>query len=159
MKGMETLFSSKSDEWFTPLPLFQALNEVYNFTLDPCTSYDNPLDTPLFLTEREDGLRVPWRGHTVFCNPPYSNVVPWVEKAVVENIPAVFLLPSRTDTRTFQEWIFPNMRWVIFLRGRIRFSGCAQSAPFPSCLVGFACTPPMEAMDPMGVLKGALLIP
>lgn len=60
-------FSTVTDDWETPEDLYRALDAEFAFTLDP---------VPLHGT---DGLTCPWKGHRVYCNPPYSNIYPFLE--------------------------------------------------------------------------------
>jgi len=138
----EALFSSRSTEWGTPRPLYDMLNRMFGpFTLDPCTSPDNPLGTPKFYTEKDDGLKQSWKGEIVFANPPYGrNIDKWVAKAFDESLEhgrAVCLLPSRTDTRWWHDYIMFSTI-VFFIRGRIKFVGAENPAPFPSVVVVFS---------------------
>lgn len=48
----------------------------------------------------------------------------------------VMLLPARTDTKWFHDWCLPYGK-IEFLRGRLKFGGCNNSAPFPSMIVIF----------------------
>lgn len=82
-------------------------------------------------------------GHRVFCNPPYSKVKEWVKKAYEESKKGclvVMLIPSRTDTRWFHEYVYQKQE-IRFIKGRIRFVGQdgekKQSAPFLSMIVVF----------------------
>lgn len=83
-----------------------------------------------------------WGGKTVFCNPPYGRAIPeWVRKCSMEasrkDTLVVMLLPARTDTRWFQQYIL-NRAEVRFLKGRLRFetNGIPGGpAPFPSMIV------------------------
>ena len=79
-------------------------------------------------------------GHRVFCNPPYSEISKWVEKAFREsrndNTLVVMLIPARTDTRYFHNFI-NNRAEVRFVRGRLKFGDAKTSAPFPSMVVVF----------------------
>ena len=130
------VFSSKSNEWETPTDLFQELDEKYHFTLDPSSTDENHKCDNYF-TIKEDGLKQCWGGHTVFCNPPYGREIgKWVEKASKEKCKTVMLLPARTDTRWFHDFIYGQAE-IVFLKGRLKFSGCKNSAPFPSMLVIF----------------------
>ena len=111
--------------------------------LDACTTGQNPLNFPFFYTldQDNDGLKLNWFRWT-FCNPPYSQVSLWVEKAFNENkhrgIGIIMLLPSRTDTKWFHEFIYTNPRCEVrFLKGRLKFKGTKNSAPFPSMVVIF----------------------
>lgn len=46
------------------------------------------------------------------------------------------LLPARTDSRWFHEYIY-NKAEVRFVKGRLKFGGSKNSAPFPSMVVIF----------------------
>ena len=48
----------------------------------------------------------------------------------------VMLLPARTDTRWFHDYIYGKAE-VRFIRGRLKFGGSKNSAPFPSMVVIF----------------------
>lgn len=137
----EVMFSSKSGEWNTPKDLYDWLDDQFHFTLDPCTSEDNPMDAPKFYTSKEDGLKQSWKGKRVYVNPPYGRIYPiWVRKAykeVTENDCelVVMLLPARTDTIIFHDYCTKGEIW--FLKGRLHFSGHKDPAPFPSMVVIF----------------------
>lgn len=141
MSNIKGCFLHKSDEWSTPEWLFNDLNDEFHFTLDPCSTDDNCKCNHHF-TIKDNGLIQSWKNNVVFCNPPYSNCGAWVKKARFEmlnnNVVSVLLLPARTDTKWFHEYIY-NMLYtkVFFICGRLRFSGCKQNAPFPSMIVVF----------------------
>jgi len=70
-------------------------------------------------------------------NPPYgSEIKNWVHKASKAKAIVVCLLPARTDTRWFHEYIY-NKAEIRFIKGRLKFSGSKNSAPFPSMIVIF----------------------
>ena len=48
----------------------------------------------------------------------------------------VMLLPARTDTRWFHEFIYKKAK-IRFVRGRLKFGDGKNSAPFPSMVVIF----------------------
>jgi site-specific DNA-methyltransferase (adenine-specific) len=133
------LFSSNSDEWATPDFLFEDLNKEFSFNLDVCATANNH-KCPRYFTKEDDGLAQTWGGARVFCNPPYSNISAWVKKAYYEsfkpNTLIVMLIPARTDTKYFQEYIL-NRSEVRFIKGRLKFGTAKNSAPFPSMLVIF----------------------
>lgn len=138
----KAFFSSKTDLWATPQWLFDKLNEEFQFTLDPCATQDNA-KCKLFFTKDDDGLRQSWKGHKVFCNPPYGRELPhWVQKAYAESCQpdtiVVLLIPARTDTRWFHEYIYGRAKEIRFLKGRLKFGAATNSAPFPSMVVVFA---------------------
>ena len=131
------LFSSKSDEWATPREVFESLNSEFHFDLDPCASESNhKCDT--YYTAEEDGLQHAWGEHRVFCNPPYSEIDKWVEKAYRksrnDNTLVVLLIPARTDTRYFHNFIYQRAE-IRFVKGRLKFNQSKNSAPFPTMIV------------------------
>lgn len=133
-KGM---FTSNSDEWETPQELFDELNEEFYFMLDPCATKENAKCESYF-TKEDDGLKQEWFTH-VFMNPPYGREVgKWVKKAYEESQEGclvVCLLPARTDTKWFHDYCLKGeIRWI---KGRLKFSGMKNSAPFPSMIVIF----------------------
>lgn len=79
-------FSSKTDEWATPQYLFDALNNEFHFTLDPCSTDENAKCEKHY-TRAEDGLAQDWTGERVFCNPPYGREMPkWISKCAEHGI-------------------------------------------------------------------------
>ncbi|WP_213470256.1 DNA N-6-adenine-methyltransferase [Staphylococcus caprae] len=137
---MSVHFSSKSNEWYTPQYLFDELNEKYQFTLDPCASHENAKCDKYFTIE-DDGLTKDWSKDIVFMNPPYGrNIKRWIKKAYEESVKGatvVCLIPARTDTTYWHDYIFNNAYNIKFLKGRIKFGGAVNSAPFPSAIVVF----------------------
>lgn len=134
------LFSSKTDNWETPPEVFKDLDNEFKFTLDPCASKENHKCDKYF-TKEENGLLQDWGGQRVYCNPPYGRTVgDWVEKAAKEsrkeNTIVVMLLPARTDTKWFHKYIYGRAT-IRFIRGRLKFGGSKNSAPFPSMIVIF----------------------
>lgn len=137
----EVMFSSKTDQWATPQDFFDKLNEEFHFTLDPCADeFNHKCDK--FFSEKENGLVQDWSGETVFCNPPYGRETKkWVQKCFQEvhegGCPcAVMLIPSRTDTQWFHQYIQQKAE-VRFVKGRLKFGDSKNSAPFPSMVVIF----------------------
>jgi site-specific DNA-methyltransferase (adenine-specific) len=133
------LFTSNSDEWATPQDTFDKLNCEFHFDLDPCATAENH-KTDSYFTAEQDGLDQNWGGHRVFCNPPYSEIDKWVEKAYRESRQdhtiVVLLIPARTDTRYFHNFIY-NRAEIRFAKGRLKFGQSKNSAPFPSMIVIF----------------------
>lgn len=132
------MFSSKTDQWATPQDFFDELNLEFHFTLDPCADKDNHKCKKYF-TKEDDGLQQDWGGETVFCNPPYGRNLTgqWVKKASEEvNKPGttvVLLLPSRTDTKWFHDYLYKKDNVELrFVKGRLKFGDGKNSAPFGS---------------------------
>ena len=149
-------YSSGKDDWETPDDLFDIYNTLYHFVLDAaangvnhkCPMWYGP-DSPI---QVYDALEADWGPHlekgNIWLNPPYSRSLQskFIEKVVREVHPSphvhlthnvVALLPSRTDTRLFHEWVKPWALHIEFLKGRIKFVGGKSVAPFPSMIVVF----------------------
>lgn len=133
----EVMFSSATAEWATPQEFFDALDRVFWFDLDVCATRENA-KTPAYFDRGVDGLAQPWAG-TCYMNPPYGREIgKWVQKAYEsgkQGATVVCLLPARTDTRWCQDYCTKGE--VHFVRGRLKFGGSANSAPFPSAVVVF----------------------
>ena len=131
-------FRSDSSDWETPQELFDKLNAEFGpFTLDVCATKANA-KCPTFFTPEQDGLSQPWSG-TCWMNPPYGrSIAKWMSKAYLASLhgaTVVCLVPARTDTAWWHDFAMKGS--VRFLRGRLRFSGHKNSAPFPSAIVVF----------------------
>jgi len=135
----KALLSTGKNDWETPHDFFAKLNKEFEFTLDPCADENNH-KCEKYYTEQQDGLRQEWKNEIVFCNPPYSSKQQdeWVKKCYEEGkrTTVVMLIPARTDTKRFHEYILPCAE-VRFLRGRLTFVGAKDPAPFPSMVVIF----------------------
>lgn len=137
---MQVHYSSKTNEWATPQNTFDELNAEFNFTLDPCATDENAKCDKYFTVE-DDGLIQDWSNDVVFMNPPYGrDIKHWVRKAYEENLKGatvVCLIPSRTDTTYWHDYIFGKASDIRFLRGRLKFGNSKNSAPFPSAIIVF----------------------
>lgn len=139
MSDLSVMYMSKSDEWATPQTFFNEINKEFDFTLDVCSTVENH-KCDKFFTLADNGLEQNWGGQRVWCNPPYSEINKWVAKAFYEtrndNTLVALLIPSRTDTRYFHDYIY-NRAEIRFVKGRLKFGNGKNSAPFPSMLVIF----------------------
>ena len=122
------LFTSLRGDWKTPRALYQALDAEFRFDYDPCPT------KPKF-----DGLESEW-GNVNFVNPPYGKEIEkWIQKGYGENLrgkTVVFLIPSRTDTRWWHDYIMKADE-IRFIRGRLKFDDQKNPAPFPSAIAVF----------------------
>ncbi len=127
--------------------MFDQLNEEFEFALDVCASEKNHKCEKYFDIEK-DGLKQDWSKDVCWMNPPYGRKIGrWVMKAASEawnGATIVCLLPARTDTRWFHDYIwdaencYPRKGVEIrFLKGKLKFEGAKNSAPFPSMIVIF----------------------
>ena len=133
-----THFSSATDDWATPKDFFDKLNAIFDFTLDTCASNENH-KTAKYYTQHDDGLSKSWDGERVFMNPPYGREIgKWVKKAS-EQIGGIVvcLVPARTDTRWWHDYVVGGGANICYLKGRLKFGNQKNSAPFPSAVVIF----------------------
>lgn len=133
---------------------FAPLHERFRFTIDAAATEHNAR-LPRYWTLEDDALSQCWTGERVWCNPPHSNIEPWLEKAwdawsrFDDHQPEliVMLLPAnRTEQGWWQRQVEPYRRHgllsVEFLAGRMRFlARHAESIkpnerpPYGCCLV------------------------
>ncbi len=122
----KVIFSSASDHWSTPKEVYERLNDEFVFNDDPC---------PLGGCK---GLCRDW-GSSTFVNPPFSEIKNWVKYGFEQSQKGktiVMLIPSRTDTRWWHEYVM-KAKEIRFLKGRLKFGGAKHNAPFPSVIVVF----------------------
>jgi hypothetical protein len=120
------------DEWYTPPEILDAVRELTSdgvIDLDPCYAPGCLTDARHRIDVRQggDGLRDPWPGvGLVWCNPPYSDVGPWLERcraASVDRV-VVMLIPMRPETRAWWSHVWAARGYVVITQGRLRFVGC-----------------------------------
>lgn len=129
-------FSSKTDLWSTPQEFFDKLDLIHHFSLDVCATKENAKCSNFF-TEEDDGLEQDWYGN-VWMNPPYGRTIGlWMKKAYEQfsHCNVVCLVPARTDTAWWHEYAMKGE--IEFIRGRLKFGGHKNNAPFPSAIVVF----------------------
>ena len=134
------LTTSGRTTYLTPKHVIDALGP---FDLDPCASVERPWPSAAkHYTIEDDGLVQPWDGF-VWCNPPFGKAeAAFVRKLAAHPGGGILLgCPSKTETRTWQEVIFPACSGVLFLKGRLKFcntDGSEMPGTFgASCLVAF----------------------
>lgn len=133
------MMTSNTDLWYTPQYLFNYLDNEFHFDIDVCALPENTKCKKYF-TPEENGLLQKWMG-TCWMNPPYGReIYKWVKKAYIESLTndstVVCLLPARTDTKWFYNYCFHSSD-IRFIKGRLKFGGCKNPAPFPSMIVVF----------------------
>lgn len=130
--------TNNNDEWETPQDLFEEYNKIYNFKLDACASAENK-KCNIYFNKENNALLKEWCYSSVWCNPPYSrgNIDKFVKKCFEEwkkyNNNIVLLIPAKTDTLYFHNYILPYCK-IIFIKGRLRFNNTKNCAPFPSII-------------------------
>jgi len=127
------MFTSTTDQWATPQDFFDKLNEEFGFTLDVCALPENA-KCNVYFTPEIDGLKQDWLG-VCWCNPPYGRGIgKWIEKASQSEATVVCLVPARTDTAWWHDYAM-KADDIRFIRGRLKFGGSKNSAPFPSAVL------------------------
>jgi len=110
------------DNYATPSWLFGLFFDWF----DPC---------PLEVNPKWDGLSIDW-GRKTYVNPPYSEPLKWVEKAIIEKKKGkliVMLLRADTSTHYFKRCMEEGE--VLYFGRRIKFNG--KTPYFASMLVIF----------------------
>lgn len=140
----KALLSSKDMSWCTPSDFFEKLDREFHFDLDAAATAKSAKCADYY-TPEDDALSKDWGGRRVFCNPPYGrHLHEWVRKAYEESRKpgtlVVMLIPARTDTSYYHEYIFYGKASdVRFLRGRLKFTdedgNARDAAPFPSAVI------------------------
>lgn len=145
------LASGSRDSYGTPDHLFDPLNEVYHFTLDPCAE---PWSAKCkrFYTRQDDGLSQNWSGERVFLNPPFSDIRPWLGRVVEEDggpnrhFLAVCILPAAVNAGWWKLYVDGYARWIWNPARRVQFIPppgiTASSNNVDVSIVGFGCEPP-----------------
>ena len=130
--------SQSKQEWLTPPWLIEALG---SFDLDPCAPVNRPWDTAKnHFTIDNNGLLQQWQGR-VWLNPPFDSLNMWLMK-MSEHNNGIALLPARTETEYFHNYVFPVAESILFLNKRIKFlhrDGTIAKSPggFPPILVAY----------------------
>lgn len=113
---------SKTNSWFTPPFVIEALGGCDSFDLDPATQDDAPFNCARArYTRAENGLWKPWFGR-VWLNPPYSNPdIGAFMARMADHNHGIALIFARTDTQTFFDSVWRRASGLLFLEGRLNF--------------------------------------
>lgn len=137
---MAVMTSSKDMTWATPQQWFDYLDLEFDFTLDPCCVPETA-KCKKFYTPSDNGLSKSWADERVFMNPPYGREIgTWMEKAYKEardnHALVVCFVPARVDTNWWHDYAVKASD-IRFPKGRVKFAGAENSAPFPVAVVIF----------------------
>lgn len=117
------------DLWQTPKQIFDALNLEFNFSCDVAADIDNSL-CDFHYDYHDDALNQQWFDNN-WCNPPYSDVTPWINKAIEQldcGRTTVMLVPADTSVKWFK-LAYDSCNEVRFISGRISFLNSATQKP------------------------------
>lgn len=127
-KGSRT-HESIRDLWQTPVEIFKSLDKEFEFACDVAADHHNAL-THDYFTEIDSAFENNWF-KTNWCNPPYSNILPWVQKAKIEHEKGktiVMLVPADTSVKWFKE-AYNSCNEVRFISGRLAFINTETQKP------------------------------
>ena len=146
---MKQNIDQRNGVWVTPRSFFDPLCKEFQIDTDAAASADDTM-LPHFWDQKKDAFEQDWSRWRVWCNPPYTRQViyRWVKQCATSGAKiCVALLPARTDTRWFHDFIYnkPGVE-IRFVKGRIKFSGMSGAGKFPSMVVIFNA--------PLPVVKG-----
>jgi len=126
-----------NDNWATPQWLFDELNKEFDFLCDVCADTHNH-KCAHFFDIKANGLAKSWTTRN-WCNPPYSNQMPWAVRAVMQasqGKQTVMLAMCDTSTEFFK-YCYAYATQIRLLSHRIQFDGAKGSPRFASMLVIF----------------------
>jgi phage N-6-adenine-methyltransferase len=109
------------DLWRTPRELFVVLKNEFRFDCDVAASDDNAL-CEHWITEEMDAFAADW-GLVNWCNPPYSDIRPWVQECIRWaglGRTVVLLVPADTSTEWFRQAFF-SANETRLISGRLSF--------------------------------------
>lgn len=130
--------SKPTDEWGTPQWLFDILDWEFHFLLDACASKIN-FKKPHYHNAEQNGLVRHWAERN-WCNPPYSNQLPWVQKAIYERnmFSGTSVLLMKYDPSTKHGGLAAEEADEIrIIEHRLTFEGATNCANFPSAIAVF----------------------
>ena len=131
-------FSSARSDWATPQEFFDELDKEFKVSWDVCAD-PHTAKCPGYWTVEDDSLSRTWEG-VCYMNPPYGReITKWMQKAYEssrQGVTVVCLVPSRTDTKWWHDYVMFADE-IRFVKGRLKFDGHKNSAPFPSAVVIF----------------------
>ena len=102
----------------TPRDFFASLHAEFSFTLDGAASPDNAL-LPSFMSTLSPADS--WKGHRVFCNPPWGQIPPFIELAATAEL-AVLLVPARVNAKWYHRALALGAE-PRYWQGKLSFDG------------------------------------
>lgn len=131
------------DSWRTPQRVFDYYDRTYKFGLDLAASDTNHLceSSVKYTSHSVNGLGPTQQilGYTyltgisdraIWCNPPYSDIMPWVNACIAlsQHVPVVMLIPSDTSVKWFAK-AWEHATQIDFINGRIGFINESTGKP------------------------------
>ena len=122
----KVMWTGDNQQAQTPPEVWKSLEAEFGEMFDPCPA--NP---------EVDGLSIPWKKIN-YVNPPYNECNAWMQKVVHEFVhgnKSVCLIPARSNTNWFHNWVLPYATEIRFIKNGVKFVGYKRKSPFPVCIV------------------------
>lgn len=113
------------DTWRTPTEVFKLAEKIMGqkFNFDAaCTTENKMCEHGAFFDQGISGLDVQW-GSVTWCNPPYSDIEPWILKAALERDrlkKSCLLIPCDPSTKNFRLCVDLGAK-IYMISGRLAF--------------------------------------
>lgn len=128
LRAVPTVAPAGSDDQYTPRWVLDAARQVLGrIDLDPATSAaaQAVVGAQRYYTQTDNGLIQPWAGR-VWCNPPYSDPLPWVKKLIghyrAGEVSAALLLLNIAGAPEWARLLWHGGYPVCILAARIEFA-------------------------------------
>jgi len=113
----------RTDEWYTPPHVFEALDCEFDVdAASPGAAITPWIPARRFITQ--NSLTSDWGTGLVWLNPPFGkrgSLVPWLNK-FFRHANGVMLVPDRTSAPWWQEYV-PYADLVLFVAPKLKFIG------------------------------------
>ena len=126
-------FRTENQTWETPDPLFQCLDNEFNFEVDLAANSKNT-KCKKFISIEQNALNIPWQG-IGWLNPPYGGT----QENAIKRWVVVMLIPARTNTEWWHNFCM-KAKEIRFIRGRPKFKGNIHGLPQPLAIIVFENT-------------------
>lgn len=112
-------------KWRTPVTLYASQDKEFQFTGDVAAEPHTALH-PRYITKEENALVRFWDdfGGVVWCNPPYDDIMPWVQVAAHccdRGTGCVMLVPASTSVDWWAEALATVSEVRFIIGGRVKF--------------------------------------
>lgn len=132
----------------TPPAFLDALRKrlhILNFDIDLAADETNHIASKYY-TKEDDAILQTWKSNGwAFCNPPFNDLTPWVQKAHTESskfgAQIAMLTPASVGSNWFKDYVF-NKATVLFLSPRLTFLNHKNC--YPKDLILLLYTPYIE---------------